>query len=140
MAEADVEDEARPWPPPAGAYAEERGLFQLLQVNGNSPPASPRRGGGRAGTGEAGSGTGERPVRAPVEPDGRVSVCGKRPWALAVNCFNWQLLRLVRAICLAEESGSPRKKGVGERRGGTSRGGERGARGVGDELSAGRTR
>ncbi|XP_038012531.1 adenylate kinase 8 isoform X3 [Motacilla alba alba] len=31
MAEADTEDAARPWPPPAGAYAEERGLFQLLQ-------------------------------------------------------------------------------------------------------------
>ncbi|XP_039576194.1 adenylate kinase 8 isoform X5 [Passer montanus] len=26
-----AEDAARPWPPPAGAYAEERGLFQLLQ-------------------------------------------------------------------------------------------------------------
>ncbi|XP_032933048.1 adenylate kinase 8 isoform X5 [Catharus ustulatus] len=31
MAEAPMEDQARPWPPPAGAYAEERGLFQLLQ-------------------------------------------------------------------------------------------------------------
>ncbi|XP_053817769.1 adenylate kinase 8 isoform X2 [Vidua chalybeata] len=31
MAEADAEDAARPWPPPAGVYAEERGLFQLLQ-------------------------------------------------------------------------------------------------------------
>ncbi|XP_016157955.1 PREDICTED: adenylate kinase 8 isoform X3 [Ficedula albicollis] len=31
MAEAAVADQARPWPPPAGAYAEERGLFQLLQ-------------------------------------------------------------------------------------------------------------
>ncbi|XP_074412359.1 adenylate kinase 8 isoform X4 [Zonotrichia albicollis] len=31
MAEADTENAARPWPPPAGAYAEERGLFQLLQ-------------------------------------------------------------------------------------------------------------
>ncbi|XP_058709670.1 adenylate kinase 8 isoform X2 [Poecile atricapillus] len=31
MAEAPMQDPARPWPPPAGAYAEERGLFQLLQ-------------------------------------------------------------------------------------------------------------
>ncbi|XP_050837046.1 adenylate kinase 8 isoform X3 [Serinus canaria] len=29
--DAAPEDAARPWPPPAGAYAEERGLFQLLQ-------------------------------------------------------------------------------------------------------------
>lgn len=56
MAEADVEDAARPWPPPAGAYAEERGLFQLLQVTGNPPPAPPRCGtAGRVG-GEAGKG------------------------------------------------------------------------------------
>uniref|UniRef100_A0A8U7NK07 Adenylate kinase 8 n=1 Tax=Corvus moneduloides TaxID=1196302 RepID=A0A8U7NK07_CORMO len=31
MAEEAVADEGRAWPPPAGAYAEERGLFQLLQ-------------------------------------------------------------------------------------------------------------
>lgn len=47
MAEADVEDAARPWPPPAGAYAEERGLFQLLQVTGI--PRQPLRGAGRPG-------------------------------------------------------------------------------------------
>lgn len=52
MAEAEVEDAARPWPPPAGAYAEERGLFQLLQVNGE-PPAAPPRGRRRRGAADA---------------------------------------------------------------------------------------
>lgn len=51
MAEAEEEDAAPPRPPPAGIYAEERGLFQLLQVNGETLPAPPRRG-------EAGRGTG----------------------------------------------------------------------------------
>lgn len=51
---------ARPWPPPVGAYAEERELFRLLQVNGpcpprrhrgEAPPTHPGRGGGLAGPG-----------------------------------------------------------------------------------------
>lgn len=58
MAEAAVEEQARPWPPPAGAYAEERGLFQLLQVNAEPPAAPPRCGVTWAGPGEAGRGSG----------------------------------------------------------------------------------
>lgn len=33
---------AGPWPPPVGAYAEERELFRLLQVNGLRPPRGHR--------------------------------------------------------------------------------------------------
>lgn len=69
----------RLWPPPVGAYAEERGLFRLLQVNGSTVRTVPttQPGGGPVGPGRgAVQGPGEARPRGGGGEPGCLTVCG----------------------------------------------------------------
>lgn len=93
---------AGPWPPPVGAYAEERELFRLLQVNGLRPPRGhrgesspppPLRSAGAASGRAGGGGGGEGHPRPPAWPRGppvssRPPPAAERPaWGAALPPF-----------------------------------------------------